>query len=578
MALLVAAAACGTSSAGSKSSPSDGGGGGGGQVSGDSGTNLGTTLGGGGDAGSGDEVPPPTGPVTDFPAPIFDGNAPPSSPSLFGSPDAAAPTGGPCLSEPEIDSLYPENWLRPRFTWSAVNGQNLFELRLHVANQIQDLVVYTTNTTWTMPVALWDALRVHSNGIAGTVTITGGVLSGTTTLTSVATGTSGPLGVAPAQATGSIVYWTTSGSSALKGFHPGDESVVPVLTPSQIASGGGAITCIGCHAATPDGEYAAFGQTTSSSTWPNGMALIDGDAGAAVGTAPPYLGAGGAAALSRFNQGIEAFSPAHWVTGDRREIVSYDGTDTNSTSPAVLSWIDLEATTTNGNAGVIARTGDSNAAGAPAWSHDGNTIAYVSTNRICDGRLGAGCDGQTYNGASDPGSVADIYTVPYAGGAGGAASPVAGASDPATQEYYPAWSADDALLAFNRIPNDLNLYDQAQSEIEVIPAAGGTSTRLEANSPPACTGKTSPGLTNSWPKWSPKVGSSAGSSYYWLIFSSTRSAQGNPQLYITSIVRDATGALTTHGAIYLWNQPAGENNHTPAWDSFKVAAQSPPPQ
>jgi len=59
----------------------------------------------------------------------------------------------------------------------------------------------------------------------------------------------------------------------------------------------------------------------------------------------------------------------------------------------------------------------------------------------------------TYTAASDPGSTADVYTVPYANGAGGAAKPVAGASDPSKQEYYPVFSPDDAWLAFVSIPN-----------------------------------------------------------------------------------------------------------------------------
>lgn len=25
-----------------------------------------------------------------------------------------------------------------------------------------------------------------------------------------------------------------------------------------------------------------------------------------------------------------------------------------------------------------------------------------------------------------------------------------------------------------------------------------------------------------------------------------------------------------HAALYLWNQPELENNHTPAWDVFKI--------
>jgi hypothetical protein len=60
------------------------------------------------------------------------------------------------------------------------------------------------------------------------------------------------------------------------------------------------------------------------------------------------------------------------------------------------------------------------------------------------------------------------------------------------------------------------------------------------------------------------------------VFSSTRSDAGNPQLYITSIV-ESGGKISTHGSIYLWNQPATENNHTPAWDTFKVPKVPPPP-
>jgi hypothetical protein len=30
------------------------------------------------------------------------------------------------------------------------------------------------------------------------------------------------------------------------------------------------------------------------------------------------------------------------------------------------------------------------------------------------------------------------------------------------------------------------------------------------------------------------------------------------------------GVVTTYPAVYLWNQPATENNHTPAWDVFDL--------
>ena len=35
-------------------------------------------------------------------------------------------------------------------------------------------------------------------------------------------------------------------------------------------------------------------------------------------------------------------------------------------------------------------------------------------------------------------------------------------------------------------------------------------------------------------------------------------------------VKDETGLVTTTPALYLWNQPQAENNHTPAWDTFSI--------
>jgi hypothetical protein len=151
------------------------------------------------------------------------------------------------------------------------------------------------------------------------------------------------------------------------------------------------------------------------------------------------------------------------------------------------------------------------------------------------------------------------------------AAPIPGASDPALEEYYPAFSPDDKYLVFNRVPNGNNMYNQALTEVFVIPSGGGSPTRLAANDPPACSGKKSPGVTNSWAKWSPEATSSGGRTYYWLIFSSARNENQNPQLYLTALVKDEeAGALTTHGALRFWNQPEDENNHTPAWDVFQI--------
>src|SRR5690606_1119036 len=88
---------------------------------------------------------------------------------------------------------------------------------------------------------------------------------------------------------------------------------------------------------------------------------------------------------------------------------------------------------------------------------------------------------------------------------------------------YPDFSPDGSFLAFNRAATTQGyIYYRPDGEVNVIPTAGGTAHRLAANDPPACTGESSPGVINSWPKWGPSIESAGGNTYYWVIFSSAR--------------------------------------------------------
>src|SRR6185369_10409089 len=172
-------------------------------------------------------------------------------------------------------------------------------------------------------------------------------------------------------------------------------------------------------------------------------------------------------------------------------------------------------------------------------------------------------------------------------------------------EYYPAFSHDDGLVAFTRVPSGEVMYANPLAEIAVVPfsgGAGGAAQRLAANDPPACVAsalkaanlypdpmdqhwvaKDDGHFNNHWPKWSPEVLSVDGKKYYWLIFSSNRA--GLPpvrsttlnktvylsQLYATAVVVSATGEIdASYGAINLWNQPTTSINTTPAWDTFSI--------
>jgi hypothetical protein len=359
-----------------------------------------------------------------------------------------------------------------------------------------------------------------------------------------------------------------------------------------------------------------------------------------------YLGGGYTNSTNNVDNvmlGTQTFSPAHYATGDRIEIAqlgnSLDQPDVPNTTmqapiqlacqdgtgaaPCVngvvvseLAWINLEwtglgdagrpsaapAAPTNGGWGILARTGDTNSAGTPNWSNDGMTVAYTSAPEgTMDGRLQGPVAAGDAQPPVTPPSSADIRWIPYnannppPGGAGGPATPLPGASDPTLNEYFPAFSPDDALIAFNSVPAADSMYNQPLTEVYVVPfngGKGGTAVRLVANDPVACTGVVSPGVQNTWPKWAPnpKTAGDAGVvsaqivgglTYYWITFSSTRSAtsMGKEQLYVAGITVDGKGNVETYAPIYLWNQSDTVNNLIPSWGEFSLPTPTitPPP-
>ncbi len=556
----------------------------------------------GSDGGAGDTFVPTgdgqvlgtTGPHADFPAtPIIDAPdggpaAPSNSAALFGSATTAS-AGGPCVMEPEVGAMYPRNWLRPRFRWIADGSlaqdpgvdagpdddagasENLFELRLHADNQLNDLVVYTTSNEWYMPAAMWTALAADSAGVPMTLTIRGGIYDGSS-LTEVSAGSSGPLSIAPVDAPGTIVYWTTTSGGpgsdstdeynpALKGFRVGDESVQDVLTPSQIGAladgGAGSTKCLGCHSSTPDGNYVAVSARDHNPGGPPTTIALTSVDGKATAPPPSYVSPAAQTLLNRVEQDLPVFSPAHFKTGDRVAVTMYSP---NQSGPFEIAWTDLEATSVDAGTGIFARNGDPNHAALANMSHDGNSILYVSTT-----------DSDTAGTTPTNGG---LYTIPYNNRLGGNATAVAGANDTNYVAGYPAYSPDDKYIAFTRDPVGTSTYDNPQEQIYAIPSAGGTLTRLKANDPPACAGiPTARGVYNSWPKWSPAVRTDSGNSYYFVVFSSQRNygtKEFGARLYITPVVVDATGKVTTYSALYLWNQPENEDNHSPAWDEFNI--------
>jgi hypothetical protein len=504
---------------------------------------------------------------SDFPAtPVVTAGVPGNAAPMFGG-SGNAPA--PCITEPEDGTLFPNNWLRPRVKVTAP-GATLLEIRFHAAMESSDLVVYTADDNWAMDKSTWLNLAAHVVDQPITVTVR---TQGPAGLSAPSTAT---FSIAPVGAAGQMVYWALRGFDAsdtsntqLYGFSVGDESVASVLTVPQVqeTSNGVQMGCIGCHTATPDGSFVGF---TGNYPWPNALASVESSS---MGAMPDFLGAAGGETLTTYWHGIITFSAGHWAAGDHVGITTLS---TQAVDPnAALIWMELDS----GATGVLARQGDPAGAAAPSFSHDGTRVVYTSTNANQDGRLGVG--------------TADLYTVPFGDRAGGAATPVAGASDASYAEYYPSFSPDDSLIAFNRLsqadanvtptgqPYDGGMYFNPAAEVWVVPSAGGSAIRLAANDPPACTPAVTPntrvypnraGWDNSWAKWSPEVATANGTKYYWVIFSSYRYdiSPTRGQLYMTAVVKPEAGPIATYPAVYLWNQDQTTSNHTPAWDTFKI--------
>jgi hypothetical protein len=175
--------------------------------------------------------------------------------------------------------------------------------------------------------------------------------------------------------------------------------------------------------------------------------------------------------------------------------------------------------------------------------------------------------------------------VPYNAGNGGDAKPVPGASDKKWEEFYAAYSPDDQMVLFDRVPSGQVMYANPNAEIFFVPMGNapgaGTAVRLAANDPVQCSGKASPGINNHFPKWAPASSTYNGRTYYWVIFSSNRTGIAPvlstydgakhevSQLYLTAVTLE-NGQYKTYRSVYLWNQPTTTLNTTPVWDMLQI--------
>jgi Flp pilus assembly protein TadD len=108
----------------------------------------------------------------------------------------------------------------------------------------------------------------------------------------------------------------------------------------------------------------------------------------------------------------------------------------------------------------------------------------------------------------------DLYRIPFNDGKGGTAVPLEGASNNGMSNFFPKYSPDGKWIVFCQAKSYMLL--QPDSELYIVPAAGGAARRLRYNT----------ARMNSWHSWS--------SNSRWLVFSSKVNT-AYTQLFLTHI-------------------------------------------
>lgn len=484
------------------------------------------------------------------------GAAPGSIGRFSGTEDAGL---APQLAYPLDGAMIPPNFAALEVQWRYGVGTDLYDVVF--ASPLLDLHVVTTCTSVSsdgcglvLDAASWTAVtRTLAGADPATVRVRAAAAAGGSF------GVSGPASIqlAKSDIRGGLYYFNTYPAAGEKaGIYRYD------FEKDAVGSFYTAGNCAGCHALSTDGtKMLAPICDHANCERPMQLAVVDVATKAVVTPAMPVG-----------DSDTVAWSPDNKLFVTTPTCGTFDpGGRCATDSGGVLRLVDATTGASLGDAPI--------AKGAlyPTFSNDGKQIAFA--------RAGAYRGPLSMHRSSIRAVDFDASKSPPTWGAERDLVTASGADY--ENNYYPAFSPDDAWVAFARSfckagdnpDGDINesvcdTYDDPTARVMVVPAKGGPAVDLaRANG----TGR----LKNSWPKWSPFKGSYKGGDIYWLTISSardyglrvkhTQSAQGNPQgnvqLWLVAFdpARAAAGLDPSFAPVWLPFQSVASSNHIGQW-------------
>jgi hypothetical protein len=423
-----------------------------------------------------------------------------SVPAAF---EAASPADDPSLglSYPLDGVTVPRNLEGLAFSWASEPDR---VTRIRLTTPITDVSVYTTLDRWEASAALWSVVTASNRKGEVTAVLQSGVWDGTS-LTDVREGPPLALTVNRFDATGSVLYWSTSDQGILR---------IPIDAPEPEqfwTSRDSGNRCTGCHVLVEAADKMVVTHDGVNGTF----TVVDvSDPAAPVAIVQP---------IDTARMTFKAVSPdgLFMIGVLSGEIVLYD-----LTTGRKIDDLDI----------------GSGRYTHPDWSPDGDTVVLVRAT-------GSYASDMTFTGG-------EIVKVTWDGATLGSPEVLVPAGS--QNNYYPAFSPDGNWIAYNRSTGDA--YADLDAEIWMVSADGSVNVELaEANGVPD--------QQNSYVRWAPLPDDDVLWLAYSSIREYPLANQPFPQIWVTAVYPEEaiSDGDPSRPPFWLPGQDTNSNNHLPVW-------------